>query len=175
MKAKHFLDADDGIEWEYETEVWPTLEEAQRQACLEYLCMLLGHEPERVGLPPMCFSHWYPCIGCVAMDFLEKNLPNGGLFNFLWRHSGTFDQEDLVYCSRRFCSCQQRRGLQTSAPHQPVPVTHAAPRAAEDGVITPATQQPITATPGALRTAAERVQPLLPQQLSQASVMDLRK
>jgi hypothetical protein len=38
--------------------VWPTHQESKRQACLEYLCLLLGHEPNKVKLPDKCFWDW---------------------------------------------------------------------------------------------------------------------
>jgi hypothetical protein len=57
LSAPSFLTDGDGIAVEYETAVWPTVAEAKRQACLEYMALLLGHEPDRVRLPPRCFRH----------------------------------------------------------------------------------------------------------------------
>ena len=130
-------------------------------------------------------------------DLVATMLPKGGLFDVLERRSDAFDcdrnrgiwrrRERAVGVSEAassggaqtwngqhaFLQLPAAEGAQTPASHQLAPITHAAPRTAEDGVRMPAAQQPITATPGALRTAPEGVQPPAQDQLAQALVMDL--
>jgi len=63
----NFMEASDGRRVEYETAICANHDEAKRLAAQEYLCLLLGVEPNMVWLPNKCFTD-----GCRSVGRLRE-------------------------------------------------------------------------------------------------------
>ena len=65
-----FMEEGDGIAWEYVSAVWHTHDSAMRQACREYLCLLLGHAPDKIVFDNWKF--WNFCRKHISVERLRE-------------------------------------------------------------------------------------------------------